>query len=111
MIPTRPARVAVYAPTKDAHGAEVDGWAAPAEVAVYGWQPDGSAQPIEDGRRPITTDLELLTPTPAPGGPRARWTLPGEAGALEQVGEASSYNNGPWWSGAGAVVKLRRVKG
>ena len=39
MIPTRPAWVAAYAPTKDAHGAEVAGWAAPAEVAVYGWQP------------------------------------------------------------------------
>ncbi len=111
MIPTRSAWVAAYAPTRDAQGAEVDGWAAPVEVAVYGWQPDGSAQPVEDGRRPVTTDLELLTPTPAPGGPRAQWTLPGEPYAYEQAGEASSFEAGPWWAGAGAVVKLQRIEG
>ena len=118
MIPTRPVPVALYRPAEDSHGAPIDAWAPAADVDVYGWQTrnatgTGGGNRATGNRRPITTELDVLAPAPEPGrsvgGHRAKWRLAGDE--YEQIGDATAYNTGPFWTGAGVTVRVRKVRG
>lgn len=101
-----------YQPTKDAHGATVDGWGDPVPHMVIGVAPAGGRsgeQSISGNRRPLQADYEAYASCPL-GGPRHRWTLP-NGSKVEQIGYPDDYGMGPWWDNAGCVSYLRRVEG
>ena len=100
-----------FTPGKDSHGATIDAWGPVEAITVFGWAPAATGrdrQPIDDNRRPVITDLQLLVPAGTPGAPRDKWILLGQP--YEQVGAVEDYTHGPR-PGGGYRINLRRVDG
>lgn len=111
IISTQFLSVELYAPTTDSHNSLVDGWAEPEPVEVYGWADASTpSMPVGEGvnRQPITNLVDVFAPAPV-GNPKAHWALPG--GVFEQVGTVTDFRHGPWWSGSGVVIRLRKITG
>jgi len=91
---SRVAGVAAYTPDVDAHGAQIDRWSNPVDVAVYGWAPAEETAAFEQGRNPQRRAVDIYAPPGTPGSHRSRWTLNGVD--WEQVGQAKDYTTGPF---------------
>ena len=99
----------VFTPgVEDSQGNEVDAWAAPVAVRVYGWAPPSGDREIRDTRTGVERDLDLYCRTPF-AGPRDRVTIRGERFTV--VGHPENYDFGPFGFTPGCRVNLRRVEG
>lgn len=94
----------------DSHNQPVDAWAAPVDVAVYGWSAPQSEE-VDTTR--VVVDLKVYAPPTFAPSFRDRIVIPTgpNAGTFEVVGEVEDYNHGPFGWNPGNVVNLRRVEG
>jgi hypothetical protein len=90
----------------DAHGNDIDAWAAPVDVKVMGW-----SAPTSDERASgrVVIDLAMYCPPGVTGASRDRWILPD--GLYEQQGPGEDYTHGPFGWAPGVVINLQRVEG
>lgn len=94
----------------DAHGNEVQTWAAPVEQRVIGWSVPNSVEPKYAGADRTIVDVELYVPPSFTIGPRDRVSLPG-GWLFEVAGYPEDYTHGPFNFRPGLVVNLVRVEG
>ncbi len=95
--------------TKDARGNLVDSWAAPVDVAVYGYAASSSHEPKIAGHDRVVVDVEVFAPPTFAPSPKDHLWVGGVE--YEVIGETEDYNHGPFGWKPGNVVNLRRVTG
>lgn len=95
--------------TLDAHNNPVEGWAAPVEVLVFGWEPPKSTEPAVAGHDRVVVDILLYAPQSMNAGPHDRVILAGKR--YEVIGEPGDPNNNPWFAPGLVTINLRRVEG
>lgn len=97
----------------DDMGDEVDSWADPVDLKVYGIAPTASLADVEPvpGRSAVMTLMTVFVPAGAVLDPHDRYVIDGEE--WEQEGEAGDYTRNPFKgpSFAGIVLNLKRVEG
>jgi len=98
-----------YEPTTDSHQALTDAWAEPVTVTIWGWAITKTEQPIEQNRRPTTTQVDIYAPPRTPNSPRGQWILD-DRGPWEQIGEAEDFTHGPR-PGGGLRIRAWRNNG
>jgi hypothetical protein len=92
----------------DAHGNPVDEWAAPVNVAVYGYGPPAVRAETEPGGTQVVSHLEVYAP-PFIVDPRDRMVVDGVTYGVS--GEVGDWDNGPFRYTPGVVIRLKRVEG
>ena len=91
---------------RDAHGNDIDVYAAPVDVKVMGWSAPAPEERVS-GR--VVVDRQMFCPAGVTGKSRDRWILPD--GLYEQQGPVQDYTHGPFGWAPGVVVNLLRVEG
>lgn len=92
---------------EDAHGNVTDTWAPEEPTGVFAIAPAGSDEP-GTGRDAVTDDLDVYAPL-VDIGPRDKLTINGAP--YEVDGYPANYNQGPYTSRPGVVIRARRVQG
>lgn len=97
----------------DPLGNEVEAWAAPVDLPVYGIAPGGSeANPEPEPDRPfVSTTKQLFMPleSAANVGPHDRYIIDGIE--WEQNGDLLDYTKGPFGWAPGVVVNIKKAAG
>ncbi|MBM4603182.1 hypothetical protein GS575_09565 [Rhodococcus hoagii] len=94
---------------EDELGNEVEGWADPVEVRVFGWEPPKSDEPVLAGHDRVVVDVVLHAKQSLRTHPKDRLILAGVR--HEVVGYPADPNNNPWWQPGMVTIYLRRVEG
>lgn len=100
---------AAYIPgATDTHGNEIDDWADPVDINVYGWGPRMDS--TEPGGSQVIVGLEVYAPVAVTIGSLDRVVVGGAWYTVE--GEPGDWSNGPLARDVGEkVINLKRVEG
>lgn len=93
--------IPVYTPAKDEQGIR---------LKVFGWSVRSSIEPPGPGPSPhnlVITEVDLFAPPDFPVAPNDLVDLPD--GQYEVIGESEDFGHGPFGSGLGLLVKLRKA--
>ncbi|QFQ29712.1 hypothetical protein EEW87_004260 [Janibacter melonis] len=111
MRAARPIGHEVYSgTTTDPRGNDVETWADPVEVLVFGWYTGNPSEPGVAGHERTDVDAVVLAPTTFRPGPNDRVVLPG-FGAFDVTGPVEDFAHGPFDYEPGVQVNLRRTTG
>jgi len=98
--------------TQDDYGNDVESWAAPVEVFVYGVNFPKSSEPIEAGHNRLIVDAMLLVGKNFPAKERDRFSIPRDPDKTYEVeGTVEDAEGNPFGWNPGGYLKLVRVDG
>lgn len=101
---------AVYvAGATNSHGNPVDSWAAPVDVAVYGYGPPTRTQESEPGGTQVIQGLQIFAPPGLAVSAQDRFVVDGLTYEVE--GEVGDWTHGPFRYAPGIVINVKRVEG
>ena len=100
----------VYAGTgTDAHGNEVETWAAAVQLGIYAFNPGGTSEPLITGYDRVITTPTIYVPSESVLSPRDRVTVRGKV--FEVDGVTSDFRNPYNSSMNGNSINLKAVTG
>ena len=100
----------VYAGTgEDAHGNEVETWAAAVQLGIYAFNPGGTSEPLITGYDRVITTPTIYVPSESVLSPRDRVTVRGKV--FEVDGVTSDFRNPYDSSMNGNSINLKAVDG
>jgi len=100
----------VYGGTgEDAHGNEIETWAAPVALGIYAYDPGGTSEPVIPGYDRVVTTPTIYVPSVSILVPRDRVTVRGKL--FEVDGDTSDFRNPYDETMNGNSINLKAVSG